>query len=402
MTSSPQQAIVIKSSADGGSGSQTLRSNRARRRSIKRKGPSTVTWLILLFLATSAITFGAMWWFSPVENMATGESQTKGQLLIKAVENVIAPKKSLEVSFAGKKSIELLLVGLDHVPPTPGDPGIIRRADSILVASIGLETKQVRIVSVPRDGWIEHWQDGHHYGYEKAGHTYALGQQTNLKDPGAGIQRTLESIEHLLDIELDYYVIVEFEGLVKIIDELGGLDLDIQKDMKYTDKAGGLFIDLKKGSQHLNGEQVVQYARFRHDALGDIGRMKRQQEVLKMALAKITDTRSPAKLNSLVSLAENTVRTSLAIDQLIALSQHAEEFPEAGIKTLTLDSYWNREPGKEIKLPGVPEGRFVDAQAIFKRDTDKAREFLSDLEPPPVPQQTDEGEGGELEPSPGK
>lgn len=345
----------------------------------------------LLFALSILATVAVLWWFSPVENQATGETEFRGTRLVRTVGNVLSPEQSLHVSFGGRRQLTLLLVGLDHVPPTPQDPGIIRRADSVLVARTDFDTRQVRVVSIPRDGWVEHWQDGRSHGYEKMGHTYAYGQESDLEDPAAGIQRTEETVEHLLDIDVDYYVVIQFEGLVKLVDALGGLTVDVEKDMKYRDRAAGLEIDLKKGTQHLDGEQVVQYARFRKDALGDIGRMTRQQKVLRLVFEKVAATRSPAKLSELAGILREAVMTNLSIDQLLALFQHADEFPAGGFASQTLQSYWNREPDHEIDLPGVPEGHFVDAQAIFKRDCRVAREFLTDLSPPepPEPSQAD-------------
>jgi len=347
----------------------------------------------LLFLGSILLTIVVMWWFSPVENQATGEREFRGTRLVRAVGNVLSPEQSLDASFGGKSQVTVLLVGLDHVPPTPKDPGIIRRSDSVLVARTDFDTKQVRVVSIPRDGWVEHWQDGRSHGYDKLGHTYAYGQETDLDDPTAGISRTRETVEHLLDIDIDYYVVIQFEGLVRLVNELGGLDVDVEKDMKYRDRAGGLNIDLKKGPQHLNGEQVVQYARFRKDALGDIGRMGRQQKVLRLVFDKITSTRNPAKLAALAKIVGETVKTNLTLDQLLALCQHADDFQGDGFKSETLPSYWNHEPGHEIDLPGLTAGSFVDAQAVFKKDCLKAKEFLSDLAPPePPPEAGDQAE----------
>ena len=114
----------------------------------------------LFFVLSIMVTIGVMWWFSPVENQVTGEKENRGDRLVRAVGNVLSPEQSLDVSFGGRRQLTLLLVGLDHVPPTPKDPGIIRRSDSVLVASTDFDTKQVRLVSVPRDGWVQHWQDG--------------------------------------------------------------------------------------------------------------------------------------------------------------------------------------------------------------------------------------------------
>lgn len=339
----------------------------------------------LLFIAVALCTIAFCWWNIPVTNPLTGEKETYGTRVQRTVQNIVQPKQSLTTSFGGRRAVSILLVGLDHVPPTPGDPGIIRRADSVLATTTNFDTKQIRIVSIPRDGWVRHWRGGQRHGWEKLGHSYAFGQQSDLSDPLAGVHSTEQTTEHLLDMDLDFYVVIEFEGLVKLVDQFGGLTVDVEKDMKYTDRAGGLYIDLKKGEQHLTGEEVVQYARFRKDALGDIGRMARQQKVIKLILQEMMQAKNLTKLPQLAQLFQDSVKTNLSPDQLLALAQHMDEYSPDAIQTRTLQSYWNREPGHEIELPGT-NNQSIQAQYIYSRDADKARNFLLDLEPPPPPE----------------
>ena len=336
-------------------------------------------------------TIGCCWWNIKVTNPLTGETETYGTRFQRTVRNIVQPKQSLETSFNGEHQISVLLVGLDHIPATKKDPGIIRRSDSVLLAQTDFDTKQARILSIPRDGWVQHWRYGQAHGWEKLGHSYAYGQQAKPGDPLAGITCTRETVSHLLDLPVDFYVVIQFEGLVQVVDALGGLTVDVEKNMKYTDKAGGLYIDLKKGVQHLDGEQVVQYARFRHDALGDIARMGRQQKVIKGLLEELRKPENLPKLPHLVQLVQQCVVTNLSPDQLLALAQHLDEYAMDGIQTETLQSFWNREPGHEIELPGAGPG--VDAQYIRPTDIAASREFLENLSPPPPP----EPEASELE-----
>ncbi len=340
--------------------------------------------LPLVFIVVMLATIGYCWWNVEVTNPLTGESETIGSRFQRTVRTIIQPEQSLETSFNNQRQISVLLVGLDHVPSTKKDPGVIRRSDSVLLATTDFDTKQVRILSIPRDGWVQHWRDGESHGWEKLGHSYAYGQQARPEDPLAGISCTKETVQHLMEIPVDFYVVIEFEGLVRLVDELGGLTVDVEKNMKYTDRAGGLFIDLKKGVQHLDGEQVVQYARFRHDALGDISRMGRQQKVIKGILEEMRQPENLPKLPQLAQLLQQTIKTNLSIDQLLALVQHLDEYPIEEIQSQTLPSYWNREPGHRIELPGASSG--VDAQYIRPADVSAAREFLRDLAPPPPPE----------------
>ena len=348
----------------------------------------------LVYFGTILIVFAWLWWHIPRENPVTGERENYGTLFTRGVQSIVNPKKSFNVVFQQPR-FSVLLVGLDHVPATKGDPGIIRRSDSVMVATTDYDTKQVRLLSIPRDGWVMHWQGDRNYGYERLASTYSLGQQTNLNDPLAGIQRTKESVAKLLDIKIDYYVVIEFEGLAKLVDALGGLEIDVPMDMNYDDKAAALHIHFKKGRQHLNGEQVVQYARFRDKKLADLGRMPRQQEVVKLILQEMMKASNLAKLPELARIMHESVLTNFSLDELIALAQHIDEYSPDCIQNRTIDNYWSLEPGQEIDLPGLAEGQpNPGAQWIYQRDRDRAREFLLDLAAPIPEPETMTAESG--------
>jgi len=352
----------------------------------------------LVFLLTLIGTVAWCWWNIPVTNPITGEQEILGHQITRGIKNITEPKKSLETSFPGQRQVSVLLVGLDHVPPTKGDPGILRRSDSVMLATTDFDTKQVRVISIPRDGWVEHIQDGRNFGYERLGITYSLGQERDLSDPLAGLNRTRESVAHLMGMDIDYYVVIEFEGLVKLVDELGGLEVDVEMDMDYDDNAGDLHVHFKKGLQHLNGEEVVQYARFRDKKLADLGRMPRQQKVVRLILQEMMKAGNLTKLDNMAAIMFESVKTNFTADQLLALAQHIDEYHPDAIKTMTLPSYYDRDPMMEVQLPGIPEGESRGAQCIFRKDARAAKEYLYDLAPPPPPEpEVPEGETGDGE-----
>jgi LCP family protein required for cell wall assembly len=337
----------------------------------------------LALIASAVFVVGYCWWHIPVTNRITGERESMGTVMIRAGQALVRPRISLQEAFAGGRRLNVLLVGLDHIPPSPGDPGILRRSDCVMVASTDFDTKQVRLISVPRDGWVQHWQDGRSFGYERLGNTYSLGQEHDLHDPLAGITRTKESVEHLLGIKLDHYVVVEFEGLQRMVDKLGGLTVDVEMDMNRDDNAGNLHIHLKKGTQHLDGKRVVQYARYRDPKLADLGRMPRQQKVVRLLLQEMMKKENLTKLPDLAVTLYESVLTDFSMDQLIALAQHLDEYAPDSIESRTLVSYFDSDPKMpEIQCPGVPQGQKIGAQCIYPRDAHAARDFLDDLAPP--------------------
>jgi len=346
----------------------------------------------LALIISILTTVGFCWWHIPVTNQLTGERENMGTRVIRASQALVNPQVSLETAFSNERQISVLLVGLDHIPPSKLDPGIIRRSDCVMVATTDFDTRQIRLVSIPRDGWVQHWQNGKNFGYERLANTYSLGQERNLHDPLAGLHRTRESVAHLLDMPLDFYIVIEFEGLVKMVDCLGGLEVDVEMDMNRDDNAGNLHIHLKKGLQHLSGEQVVHYARYRDPRLADLGRMPRQQKVVRLLLEEMMKGENLAKLPELARIAHDSVKTNFSLDQLIALAQHIDMYAPDSFKSRTVTSYYDSDPTMpEIQCPGVPAGTKVGAQCIYPRDAKQSREFLLDLA---VPEPEPEPEGG--------
>jgi LCP family protein required for cell wall assembly len=332
-------------------------------------------------LLSFAGTAGWLWWVAPVENALRGQQEHRGASLERFVSNLIKPEQPLSASFNGKEQINVLLVGLDHIPGRRGERDF-RRSDSVLLASADFETRQIRIVSIPRDGWVKQKNKRGNIVHDKLAHSYVHGQEQDQNDPEAGVRNVSDAVARLLDVQPDYYVVIQFEGLAALVDALGGMEIDVEKRMYYRDRAGGLLIDFKKGPQHMTGEQVVQYARFRHDALGDIGRMERQQRVIKLVIEEIKKPQNLAKAPALISALHQAVVTNFTLDQLLAFVRKMDEYKADGIQTMTLQSYGNHEAGFENLAVGAGG---MSVQVMTNKDIAEARQFLQDLSVPLPP-----------------
>jgi len=195
--------------------------------------------------------------------------------------------------------INMLIVGCDEIE----NQG---RADTIVLLSISPKTKNVLILSIPRDTRVEIPERG----MDKINHAYAFG--------GKGlISKTVSSF---LDIPINFYVIVDFIKFVNIIDELGGVEINIEKEMHYIDKAGGLNINLYPGKQILDGEKALQYIRFRHDNLGDLGRIKRQQKLVEALINKMMNLGSVTKITQILEGLKTYLETDLKLQDAVALA----------------------------------------------------------------------------------
>ena len=122
-------------------------------------------------------------------------------------------------------------------------------------------------------------------------------------------------------LDIQYYIYTDFQGFIKLIDALGGVEFEVEKDMYYTSKADGpeYDINLKKGLQVLDGESALQYVRFRYDALSDYSRTKRQRELLTAVAEEMKSAWSILQLPHLINQISPYVDTNLTVDDMIKL-----------------------------------------------------------------------------------
>ncbi len=211
----------------------------------------------------------------------------------------------LPTSFSPEGTITFLIVGMDQGIGMPKGEG---RSDTILVGSLDLRNSKAFLLSIPRDTRLYIPDEGHE-------------DKINAAIVVNGIKATQKAVSNLLGVPINYYVKVRVEGFERIVDLLGGIDIYVDRDMHYVDKTQKLYINLKKGYQHLNGYQAMCFVRFRHEALGDLARVKRQQRFI---LALIQKIYSPSVLSHLPSLLREiykNVETNFTLGDLLFLAQ---------------------------------------------------------------------------------
>ena len=195
---------------------------------------------------------------------------------------------SIDPKFEGYTNI--LILGVDDSER--------QEADTILVLSFSNETGKSRIIGIPRDTWIA---GRSHSG--KIGEFYAWG----------GANTLVREVSKLLGISIHQYIIIDMMTFVDLIDILGGLDIYVEENMDYDDEFSGLSIHIPQGYQHLSGEDVQKYLRYRDDKLGDVGRVQRQQKFIKALYAKVLQLDTIPKLPAIADLFRNHMETSAEI-----------------------------------------------------------------------------------------
>jgi polyisoprenyl-teichoic acid--peptidoglycan teichoic acid transferase len=207
------------------------------------------------------------------------------------------------------RPVNILIMGLDEARDVEGaQPGdLVGRTDTMLLARVDPEDKAVNVMSIPRDTRVE--IPG--YGIEKI-------NQANFE---GGAELAAQTVMHNFDnVEIDRYVRVSTAAFREIVDLVGGIEVMVPKPMKYEDKTQGLVIDLEPGLQILNGDEAEQFARFRQDSYGDIGRVQRQQILLKALRQRMTHPRVLPKLPQIVRVLQTYIDTNLSLEEMLALA----------------------------------------------------------------------------------
>ncbi len=185
------------------------------------------------------------------------------------------------------------------------------RSDVMILASFDPETKDVSLLSIPRDTRV--YIPDVVFDYEKIAHAHAYG----------GPELAVKTVEGFLDVPVHYYVRVDFEAFKKAVDSLGGIDIDVPQDMKYSDPYQNLYIDLRKGPQHLNGDQALEMVRFRKYDNGDIGRIGVQELFLKALVKKAASLSGVLKIPELVRTLSPYIKTDLSTQDILNLANMA-------------------------------------------------------------------------------
>jgi LCP family protein required for cell wall assembly len=158
----------------------------------------------------------------------------------------------------------------------------------------------------------------------------------NSANAVGGPELVVEKVEELVGENIDYYVEMNFEGFQKIIDTIGGVDINVDQRMYKPSED----IDLKAGQQHLDGSQALAYVRFRDYALGDIDRTEHQQIFLKALGNEMLHAKNIVKLPALVKVVKENIDTNLRTADMLKIASWAPGFNSSSIIAQTLPGYF--------------------------------------------------------------
>lgn len=229
----------------------------------------------------------------------------------------------------------LLLVGADERPEF-GDKG---RSDTMILFFVNQRTKKAALLSIPRDLRV-HIPD---HGTNKINAAFALG----------GVELVRETIEQEIGVQIDGYAQANFQGFVEIVDQLGGVEIDVPdvegrgRGMNYDDNADGLHIHLKPGLQTLDGEEAIGFVRYRKGD-SDFKRSERQQQFLKAMAEQKLKLRNALDLAKVVPTALDAIETDMGFRKGVDLARVVREVRPDSLLMTSLQPYL-----RDTKIGGI-------------------------------------------------
>lgn len=260
----------------------------------------------------------------------------KPKSLFKKISYFVFNKGDAPLEGQKDDRINILLMGMGGL----GHDGPFL-TDTMIIASIRPSTNQVALISIPRDLGVS--IPG--YGIRKINHANSFGE---VEKAGWGGAFATQVVEKTFDIEIPYYVRLDFKAFEDIIDDLGGVKVNVEKsftDPLYpTTNEGYQTVTFKAGEQTMDGKTALKYARSRHGNNGegsDFARAHRQQIILlalKQKLLSFSTLANPVRINNVINSLEKHLTTNLEFAEIVSFVKLARELENTEIKTLVLDN----------------------------------------------------------------
>ncbi|SKA94652.1 transcriptional attenuator, LytR family [Caloramator quimbayensis] len=295
----------------------------------KRKVFKIFIFICIVFIVTTAAALGYL--------MSLKNNITSSELPAKEVE--------------ANKPVNILMLGVDAGDYDNKKGNSPKRTDTMILASFYPKEGKIYMLSIPRDTRVK--INGH---YEKINAAHAMG----------GVPLTVKTIEKMLEIEINYYIKIDYEAFKKCIDAIGGVDVVVPFDMNYD--AYDIKIHFNKGDKvHLNGEEAEKFVRWRKNndgsgyAMGDLGRISTQQEFIINVFKKLKTPSGMVKIPKLIDTLSKNVKTNMDSKTMVSYLFKLKNIKESSIE-------------KKI-LQGEP--KYIGGISYFIYDKEKNTNYLS-------------------------
>jgi len=240
------------------------------------------------------------------------------------------------------------------------------RTDVIFVVNLNSKTNKVKVLALPRDTKVE-WTEGQQAKLEEYKGSMVYTSKLNEMTAYGGMENirdfTINQIEHMLGVKVDNYVVINIDAFRKIVDTIGGVEVDVPRAMKYTDNAQDLHINLSAGPQLLDGDKAEQLVRFRHYPQGDVDRILVQQIFLKAFAEKIMSPQMLTKIPQFIPILFGYLKTDVSLTQIATYYPFLKSF---NTEQLTFNT-----------IPG--EGRYENGISYYFPDTEAMGTLIEDV-----------------------
>lgn len=203
-------------------------------------------------------------------------------------------------------------------------------SDTMLLLRFDPTNKKLAVLSIPRDTRVA--VEGHNFN--------KINSANYRGGPALSAQATSELLN---GVPIDRYIRINVQGIEKLIDALGGVTVFVPKDMKYQDDSQHLYINLKAGKQHLNGNKALQFLRFRYDENGDIGRIQRQQILMRSLMEQALNPTTVTRVPDMLDVIKSHIDTNLTIQELMALVGFGLQTKRADVQMLLVPGRFSEQ-----------------------------------------------------------
>lgn len=221
-----------------------------------------------------------------------------------SIEREVSDKREEKIDVNQLEPFSVLVLGVDE---REGDTG---RSDTMIVLAVNPKLKTTKMVSIPRDTYTEI------VGYnkmDKLNHAFAFG----------GIEMSMDSVEHLLDVPIDYVVEINMEGFIQIVDAFGGVD--VHNTMEFVQDA----YHYPAGDITLTGEEALSYVRMRKgDPSGDFGRQERQKQVIQGVMNEGKSLTSLLNYRNVFQALGENVKTNMTFEEMVEVQKNYRDAAE--------------------------------------------------------------------------
>lgn len=285
---------------------------------------------------------------------------------IRVIE-VFQKKVEVKVSTSNKdiryETFTVLISGIDDV----GDPNVNKLSDVNMLLIVNPQAHKIQMVSFPRDSYIPN---------------PALGNENDkLTHTGNnGVENTLQAVETLLGLDIDFYAKVSFSSIIEIVNAIGGIGVDVELAFTEQDEnrsfANEDIIHLEAGYQQLNGRQALAYARHRYtEGYGDTGRTRAQQRVIQGIINKLLTPEGISKVSDLLKIAQQFVGTNMPFQQITNFISYQLD----RIKPWTIDSFTVEAYGEMLTTASTGRSLPLSVQVLYQESIQKILDVYTQL-----------------------